>query len=274
MKYRGAAYERAIEELKALRALMKLRGQKSDARNLYLDKMKGIAKEFSISEKTVYRDMLKKIPGLRKTRNDAGKIRSNISHGTKEKAEELMQAGQTKEAVKKRLKLSQKKMERISKMEHGKGKTKTGASKFGNEAKELFEKLFDFNLIAPGRGIAMKHNGVSFIVTREDLKDIILILANAYNRFCFAENKKLKLDRTQLRNAIMEHLIEDQMRFARESADYKLVEALTRMIDRLKEDTVLPDDFEAIMKVCQQLKPDISREDLIGLIKKISTEER
>jgi hypothetical protein len=270
VKYRGAAYERAIEELKALRALMKLRGQKSEAKDLYIGKMREIAREFSISEKTVYRDMRKKIPGLRKTRNDQGKVRSKLNPGTKEKAEELMKAGKTKKDVKKRLRISEKKLARISRgTEAG---AETGTSKFGVSAKKFFETLLEYDLIGPDKGISVKSPNGRFIVHKDDLKDVILILTNAYNRQCVAEEKKLKFDRTELRSAMMEHLIEEQMRLAKESADYKLVEALTRMIDRLKEDAALPDDFGTIMKVCQELRPQISQMEVIAAIKKAANE--
>lgn len=270
MKYRGHEYAEAIRRLKELKAEMLLRGRKSHAREQYKTMMKQMEKTFGVSDKTIYRDMRKRVPGLRKTRNDAGKVRSRITADQRQKAEEMIKAGQTRENVKQQLQLSERKMQRMRRISSSILLQKGEVSKFGGEAKKFFEKLFDYDLIAPKKGIALKHNGVTFIIRKEDLDDIILILANAYNRACFAEEKKLKLDRGELRTAMMHHLVEDQMRLAYAGADYKLVESLTRMLDRLNEDAKLPDDFETMVKVCQELKPDIGREQVIALIKKVS----
>jgi hypothetical protein len=78
MKYRGADYERAVQELKALQATMKLEGRKSGVKDRYLKEMRRVGKLFDVSDKTLYRDMRKKVPGLRKTRNDSGKVRSPL----------------------------------------------------------------------------------------------------------------------------------------------------------------------------------------------------
>jgi CRISPR/Cas system CSM-associated protein Csm2 small subunit len=280
MKYRGKEYEEAIKALKQLSAEMKIRGRKSEIRNQYVKAMKKVCEQFGLSKKTIYRDMRKRVPGLRKTRNDAGKVRSPLKPLNRQKAEEMISAGHTREFVKQQLKLSERKMKRMREKAKSRGRSKTRLverseikgqkSMYGIEARKFFEKLFDYNLIAPSKGIALKHNGVSFLIGKEDLDDIILILSNAYNRFCFAEEKKLKLDRGKLRTALMYHIVEDQMRLAKEGADYKLVEALTRMLDRLNEDAKLPDDFETMVKVCQQLKHDIGREEVIEIIKKVS----
>ncbi len=269
MKYRGKQYEEAIIGLRNIRAHYKITKLQTD-KNAYHAEMKRIAKKFSISVKTVYRDMKKKIPGLRKTRSDQGKLKTKLSAATVEKANELMKAGKTKKEAQTVLNISQRKMKRLNEKNKSAAFEHSEVSKYGGEAKEFFKKLFDYDLIAPDRGIGLHYKGTSFIVPKSDLNDIILILTNAYNSKIFADEKKLPFDRTELRSAMMQHLIEEQMRLAKESADYKLVEALTRMIDRLKEDAALSDDFETIVKVCQTLKPDISTTDVIALIKKVS----
>ncbi|MCC7158956.1 MAG: hypothetical protein IT281_05410 [Ignavibacteria bacterium] len=273
MMYRGKKYEDAIRKLRELKAEVKLGNQKLELRTQYKSFMEMVCKEFSISEKTVYRDMNKPVPGLRKNRNDRGKYRSKITDEEILKAEEIMKAGQTKKTVKKKLGVSNRKMKRInsevSKQDSGHN-TQDSVSNFGNEAKVFFEKLFEMNLIAPKNGIKLDYQDLSFIVPKADLGDIILILSNAYNRSCFADEKKLKVGRDELRNMMMHHLIEDQMRLAQESRDYKMIEAITRMRDRMSEDSRLPDDFDTLLKVCKEIKPDISKEDVISLIKKVS----
>lgn len=276
MKYRGKTYEDNIKRLKALRAEMKIRGRKSEVGIQYKKLMEKICKKFSISEKTVYRDMNKRVPGLRKTRADSGKYKSRITKNEVKIAEEIMRAGKTKKEAASKAKVSQKKMKRISeKIQKAEaGARKSDESMFGKEAKKFFEKFFEFDLIAPEKGVRIRSSSsagrVDFIVQKEDLKDIILILANAYNRQCFADEKKLKVSRDELRNMMMHQLVEELMMLARDAQDYKMIESITRMLDRLNEDEKLPGDFDTIIKICKELKPDISASDVIELIKKVA----
>jgi hypothetical protein len=272
MQYRGKKYEEAILKLKEMNANYKMRRLK-EFKDQYHSFMKKICDEFSISEKTVYRDMIKPVPGLRKNRNDRGKFRTKITEEEILKAEEIIMAGKSKKTVKEKLEVSNRKMKRINeKLEDTKNdKRETEETRFGFEAKEFFNKLFEIELIAPGKGIKLVYNDVNFIVSKDDLNDIILILSNAYNRACFSDNKKLKVSRDELRNMMMQQLVEDQMKLAQSSRDYKMIEAITRMRERMNENATLPDDFETILKVCKELKPDLSKEDLIGLIKKVSS---
>lgn len=277
MMYRGKKYEDAIRKLKEEKAEAKAKNN-SGSKNKYKELMKKVCDEFSISEKTVYRDMNKPVPGLRKNRNDRGKYRTKITDEEILKAEEIMKAGRTKKTVKNKLGVSNRKMKRINKQVGSLQSTVSNQSQFGNEAKKFFEKLFEMDLIAPGKGIRMEDvkwkmddgKNFTFIISREDLSDIILILSNAYNRACYSDAKKLKVGRDQLRSMMMQQLIEDQVRLATVSQDYKMIEAITRMRDRMSETSKLPDDFETILKVCQELKPDLSKEDLIELIKKVA----
>lgn len=273
MKYRGKKYEDAIRKLKELRADYKIKRVK-DCKIKYADLMKKICDEFSISDKTIYRDMVKPVPGLRKNRNDRGKYHTKITEEEILKAEEIIMAGKSKRTVKKKLGVSNRKMKRINeKLEEqsAKGKAQSEETQFGFEAKEFFNKLFEIDLIAPGKGIKLVYNDVNFIVSKEDLNDIILILSNSYNRACFSDDKKWKVSRDELRNMMMHQLVEDQMKLAQESRDYKMIEAITRMRERMNEDATLPDDFDTILKVCKELKPDFSKEELIGVIKKVSS---
>lgn len=273
---RGEAYRRAIEELKALQASKnitpahhRLKRQRVEA---YHRAMRRICKEYRISMFTVYRDMRKRVPGMRKVRYDRGTIRKRNHPTLIRKVDELMKARKTQKEISAKLGVSAQRIRRARARIADDAGTQPERTMFGAEAKKFIEKLFQLDLIAPGRGIVLHHKGVRVVIGREDLKDIILIVANAYNRQCYAEQKKLKVDRAQLRNAMMHHLVEEQMMVARENSDYKLVEALTRMLDRLREETALPDDFDTVLKVCQELKADVSREDVIALIKKVASE--
>lgn len=274
MKYRGAKYENAIKQLKEFRAQSKLKNSK-ELKLKYKALMDKVCKEFSISEKTVYRDMSKQVPGLRKNRNDRGKFRSKITEDEIKKAGEIVEAGNNKKTVKEKLGVSKRKMKRINEKLKEAAANNSDETMFGQKAKDFFYKLFDMDLIAPSKGIRLSYDEIDFIITKEDLKDIILILSNSYNRACFADSKKLKrASRDEIRTLMLQQLIDDQMYIARESRDYKLVDSLTRMIERLNEDEKLPDDFETILKLCQEIKPDISKEDVIALIKKVARPEK
>lgn len=61
MKYRGKNYEEAIIALRKIRAQYKITKSQND-KEAYHAEMERIAKIFSISVKTVYRDMKKKFP--------------------------------------------------------------------------------------------------------------------------------------------------------------------------------------------------------------------
>lgn len=275
MKYKGKAYEEKINRLKELR---------HTDRTAYYVLMFKIEKQYGISVKTIYRDMTKKIPGLRKKRTDAGSVKNPITQHEIEIAEEIMKSGKTIKKAKQVIenktgkKTSTRKMQKIrneaAKLARcSNGHKGTRDSIFGNEARKFFEKLFELELIAPAKGIEMKYNDVSFIVNKEDLRDVTMILANAYNRSVLVDDKKMKLDRNQMRKIMLHHLIEDQMRIAAESADSKLVESLTRMIDRLEVEQKIDANFTVLETICKTLKPDITRSEIIELIKKMSSQE-
>ncbi len=268
MKDRGNLYRGKVNELKKLR---------HKDRDRYNDSIISVCKEYNISKKTIYRDMNKKVPGLRKRRNDLGTVKSRITKNEILIAEEIMSTGKqikkAKEIIEKKTlrPISQRRMERIKKAAIN--KEENNFSVFGGEAKKFFENIFEYDLISPEKGIPLKYNNVSFIVKKDDLRDIIMILSNAYNRGCFDDKNKLKLDRSSLRNVMMQHLIEDLMKVASDSSDFKLVESITRMIDRMNIDNQLPADFETVLKVCKELKADISKDDVINIIKKVADEE-
>lgn len=269
MKYKGKTYEQKINELKKLRHVDRAK---------YFKLMFEIAQHYDISVKTIYRDINKPVPGLRKKRSDAGIIKNKLTESEISFAEEIMKTGKpikkAKEVIeqKTKKKVSTRKMQRIR--NEAVKKPDSDKTQFGNEARKFFNRLFEYDLIAPARGIELKYKNVSFIVNKEDLRDVIMILTNAYNRAVLVDDKKMKLDRNQMRKIMLHHLIEEQMRIASESADSKLVESLTRMIDRLEVEQKIDANFKVLETICKTLKPDISRSDIIELIKKQSNSAR
>lgn len=268
---RGNKYREAIQELKKLSGRKNLSTKRSEAGEQYKKLRDKICKNFSISVKTVYRDLRRKVPGLRKNRSDRGKYKSRVSNNELKVYEEIIMAGKSHSKAKEKAKISNRKSlrirEKLSTPSGGKNNAgKESESMFGKNAKIFFEKIFDFDLIAPEKEIKIKN----FSVPKEDLKDIILVLANAYNRQCFADKNKLKVSRQELRDMMMHHLVEEQIVLARDAMDYKMIESITRMLDRLNEDKKLPDDFATIIKLCKELKPDINENEIVRLIKKVS----
>ena len=264
MKHKGKQYEDRINYLKKLRNTDKAR---------YKMMLKKTEQKFKISRKTIYRDMRKEIPGLRKTRNDSGKMKTVVTTKELGIAQELLEKGTSITNVKKVIKektgatVSERKMQKIR---SEKKNDDISTTVFADPAREFFEQLFEFKLIPPGRGIELDYGKVKFIVKKQDLRDVILVLSNAYNRSEFAKNNKLDLDRDELRRNMMLHLIEEQMRLAGEQSDYKQVESLTRMLHRMETEFTTEINFIILEKVCKEIKPDISKEDVIRLVKKVN----
>lgn len=201
-------------EVKKLRQLRK----KID-KTEYLKLKKSTAKKYDVSERTVENWLKQRVPGLRKSRSDAGKVK--VRAGAKEKkiAAELLATGKEIRDIKKIIEnktgktMTKTKLKRVrEKAEEINEKSTVEESSFGDEAKELFEKLFELDLIAPDAGVKIKIPGGKFLtVKKEYLEDICLILANAYNN---ALEVKYKLDRNEMLRMKILNLIEQQVRLA------------------------------------------------------------
>lgn len=230
--------------------------------------------------------MNRRMPGLRKSRSDAGKVKRKMGKGKKKMVKELLESGTNITDI---TKLTGETKEKIAKVrsqysEASIQNEEPGGlkeSSFGDKGKEIFRKLFDLDLIAPDRGIKLKVKSSKveskskeqeewFIIPREDLEDVCMILANAWNRAEFAGKHKLKVDRDDLRKRMIVHLMEQQIRLASASSSTKDIEALTRMYDRMRENIELNPNVLTVEAICKELKPDISFDDIISLIKKHS----
>jgi hypothetical protein len=142
---------------------------------------------------------------------------------------------------------------------------------FGDKLKDMFLKLADYDLIGPNNGIKIFVHGKPFIIPKEDLDDICLILANSYNR---TSTTKLKIDREYLLRQRIFHLIEQQVRLAStDIVNTKTLEAITRMYDRMIEQLELTANVIQLEKICKVLKPEITWSEIGSLIKQFSHEE-
>jgi hypothetical protein len=234
-----------------------------------------LMKKYGVTERAVQKWLNRRNPGLRKSRNDAGKDRVKVIPKETKLVKELIQTGTDIKVMRKIVAnktgkpISTEKLAKIrtrieSKPEEPAEEIKK--SGFGDKAKELFIKLFELDLIAPDHGIALKTGKDSFVIHKDDVADICLILANSYNRYQTDEGKKKKIDRELLRKQMILHLMEQQIRFTSETGSTQDVESLTRMYDRLREKFVRDANIRVVEKICKHLKPDIQFDEIVSLI--------
>lgn len=277
MKHKGINFINDIKQLKKMKAASY---KDSKKKKEYIDQLLAVAKKHGVNKRTIYRELNKKDSkvGIRKTREDAGKVRNRVTAAEKRIVTELVTAGKSKkDAVKEAEKILNKKIsDRKSRkikpsdkiLESDEVKTF-----FCDTALEFFERLFKYDLMGVNTGIRTKFKGVDLFLPKEDLHDILLIVTNAYNRKQ-PDNRKLKLDRNQLLKSRLFHLLEQQVRIAKESLDLKAAEAVVRMFERLEiEYKNLSPDLKTVEAICHELRPDITFEEIYSLIEKHSDHE-
>jgi hypothetical protein len=247
-----------------VRKLVSLKVKDHDA---YWSFRKIIMDQHGVSERTLYRDMKDKIPGLRKVRKDSGKLKSSMSAKAKAVMSEVLYSGKTKtEALKMAEKVTGKKVStRVA------ARTKpveVANTNFDKDIKPFLEKLCGYDLMSPKAGIKLKFGKLPFTVNKEDLSDIILILTNAYNRS--NESAGLPLDKNELFRKKIFQLLEYNIKLAEASSDLRSLESITRMYNSIQEEHELGSDFEIVYNICAALRPGISRQEVISMIKQHS----
>lgn len=244
--------------------IRKLVSLKFKDRKAYEALKKTIMKEYSVSQRTVYRDMKDRIPGLRKVRKDSGKLKSKMPAKAKRIMSEALEAGLTKsKAVKIAEKLTGKKVS-IRVVTRTKP-VEVKDTNFDKDIKPFLEKICGYDLMSPKAGIKLKLGTLPFTVEKEDLSDIILILTNAYNRS--NESSGLPLDKNELFKKKIFQLLEYNIKLAEGSSDLKSLESITRMYNSIQEEHDLGSDFEIVYNICAALRPNISRQEVISMIK-------
>lgn len=248
----------------------------------YSQRKKEISKKYGVTLRAVEQWMQKRSPGVRKTRADSGTIRNPISKKERKIVKELSEKGTDIKKIRKIAeektgrKLSQRKIDRIrektdKEILEGKEEKETT---FGDKAKEFFRRLFELDLISPEKGVAIETKNGRAIISKEDIEDICLILANAYNRSGL--KPAFAVDKNALLKERIFHLIEQQVRLAESGEtviDTKTIEAITRMYDKMTEKYEPDADILTVERICKELKPDISFTEIIELIKKYSDEK-
>ena len=104
---------------------------------------------------------------------------------------------------------------------------------------------------------------------KEDFNDVVMILSNAFNRTAEDQNK-LRLDRVQFMRSKLTQVLEDKIRIAKENASSEELERLMRMHQRLERKTDLTPNFKVVQKICRDLKPDISFDEIYSMVEKYS----
>lgn len=272
MKFNQQLYK----DIKILKRLSKLKNKSK-----YLKLKEELRIKYKVTIRTIENYMNKKYPGKRKSRTDAGKLRNKVTQKEKRIAKELLSNGTDINQAQNIIEMetgkdvSNRKMGNIRKAIEpeltGPAPEDTQPSNFGDKCKDMFEKLFELKLIAPGYGIKIKVNGRNFTIPREDVEDVCLILANAYNR---TAGSTFKVDREQLLRQRLFHLVEQQIRLAvSEKLNSKDVESMIRQFKNLQQDIELDANIRTVEKICKELKPDITWSEIGALIKKFTSEE-
>jgi hypothetical protein len=281
------------EIVKKLKRLHKLKDRKP-----YQDMKTAVEKKYDVSGRTVERWLASRTPGKRKPRNDQNKVRVPVKKNVKKKVLELLSSGMELVEIKKITGVSDRALERIRKERatqintdvteksgnsfECKSKESASAdfaknaqpeeSAFGDKAKEIFRKLFQMDLIADDKGVKIKVNGRNVVVPKSYIEDICLILANAY--YMSTQDNKYNVDRMRLMRQGILNLIEQHIRLAATGrVDTKTIASLTLMYDRMVEQTKIDADFITVEKVCKELKPGVTIEEIVNLIKKHSEDE-
>lgn len=262
MKHKSVQYKNDIIKLKKLKATNP---------EEYKKQLDTVSKKHSISVKTIYRDMNKpdSAIGVRKTRKDAGKFKTTVNEKQEKMVTELVASGKPKQEAKKITeektgeKISGRKLKRFKPL-------LAGETLFGEDVKKLFDELLELNLMAPDSGIKVIFRDTEFLVDKETLNSISLDLTNCYNRQA-DPNKRMQFDLMQYAKMKQLNDVLYMQSIARASADVKSLEACSRMLQRLEIDYgSLDTDLKLILSCFRVLKPDITDDEGITLIKKLA----
>ena len=231
-----------------------------------------IAAAYKISQASVYRHLKKPVPSLRQVRSDAGKEKKPVMKKEIAVVSEIVKAGKPRKDAKKFLgKLTGHKLSKISKKVK-ETVVKESPGEITSAIKSFLKKYFKMEYVSDSSVIPVRTGKKKIDIMKEDFNDIIMILANAFNRTSDDKNK-LKLDRIQFMRSKLIQLLEEKIRIAKEgNSNVKDLEAIMRMHARLERKTSdLSPNFKALEAICKELKPDISFDDIYSLVEKHST---
>ncbi|KXK03516.1 MAG: hypothetical protein UZ04_CHB001001474 [Chlorobi bacterium OLB4] len=248
--------------------ISELRKLKVADKEKYKEMFQSVMKSYKISQVTLYRAMKSERPGIRKRRSDFGSEKDPVTASEKSLVTEVMLSGKTKKQA---VKIASEKTGRKI-TGHKAAKIKPDQdideSQFAEGIKKFINEILEIDLIAPEAGLYFKHKGVAFKVEKDYIEDIALVLCTAYNESL--GSSFMRVDREQLMKSQIFHLVQEAIRVAGTRFDMKLVLQLTRMYKDLKSNSMIEvnPDFDTVYKCLQEVKPDVTKSEVISLIKK------
>lgn len=275
MLYKGKQFETDIRKLKELSATRKKNPKKNTAE--YMKFRDSLAAKYKVSLRAVQLWNKKKSAWNRKKRDDEGKVRSRLPSGVTNKLNDLLDSNFSQKEAReiinnaaKGKKLSKRQLDRIL---QSKEQPKKEEPAYGDAFKEFLTNHFQLDYIPPQKGIKLKFKKFSFVVTRSDANDIIMVLSNAFNRSQFAQENKLKFDRNYLRRVRTWHIFEQLLTLATERLDQKTFNTLTLAMQRLEIDPAkfANPNFKTLESICKELKPDITFDEIYDMLEKYIT---
>lgn len=249
MKHKTQSY---IEAVKKIKSLPKRSAKRTEA-------IAAASKRFNVPVRTIYHEAKKPFSkiGIKKTRKDAGKYRVKITAKEQQYFNELIESGFTKDEAKNIIeeKMNKKissrtKTKLAKKMESEPVKDKEDASAFGSEAKQLIEKILQFEKIAEHKRIKINFKKLNINIRKKALRLIILILAGEHNLNEFKEKNKLNYDGDLLQIELMKYQLTEQMQIAFENNNLDALNKISLIQTRLMDDTAnFSPNFLGMLKV-------------------------
>jgi hypothetical protein len=128
----------------------------------------------------------------------------------------------------------------------------------------FFHRLLNYGLRDTEKGIRMALIDDVFTLTKSDIDDFCLLLANAYNR---SAEKQVHIKKDDYLKMKVRHLLEQRLRAGEDLVSFKELDSVTRVYKRLE--TVTSEiNINYIQVICNELKPGITIEEVLHLIKK------
>jgi len=266
MIHKGKEFEADMRKLKMLAARKRKNKVKYGAE--YRDFKHHVAEKYGRSIRSVEKWITQRTPWIRDKRDDVGKERVKLPAKVKKALHEVIEAGATKKDAKKivseklKTKISDRKATRVLSVEP----KEADATEFGEEAKNFFRNLFELDLIAPERGLKMKYRNTSFLITKPDLEDVCMILANAYNRHAETKNM-VKVNRASFRKSKLWQLYDEAVTLINNrGVNISDLKEISLFIQRLEIDrNKISPRVQTFWKIMQNYAPEITLDEVISL---------
>lgn len=247
-----------------------------DIKSAYLELKKLIKEKHNVTDPTISRDLAKlrkgKTPGIRKERKDAGIEKKPVSKKKIKEVKELIQSGGSIQEAKRILKelhgddITNHEMNKII---AGLEDVEDDETSFGSEGKKLIEKIFQHSLMGDENVLTVKLNGKKIQLNKEDIADVMMPLATAYNRHVSGESS-LDVDRIAWFKIKLYHFSEELLNIAMSKNSIKDAGTLSLINKRLEVDSPMTADYIVLKKCIRSIDPTITEQQIIAMVKKHS----